>query len=298
MKPAPFKYERASSLPATLDLLKQHGYDAKLLAGGQSLIPAMNFRLAQPAVLIDINPLPELNHIGITPDHGLTIGAMTRQRHIETSPHVAQYAPLLAETMPYIAHPQIRNRGTLGGSLVHSDPAAELPVIAVTLDAKLHIHSHRGDRWVAARDFFMGMFVVDLQPEEILTAVHFPAWPARTGYAFTEVARRPGDYALVGAAATLSLDHNGRCRAATLVYLNVGDGPMLAEHAAASLVNEIPTPKLIEDAAALAASKEIDPVGNIHASIGYQRHLAQVLGRRVLTQALTRAQQASQGGSS
>jgi aerobic carbon-monoxide dehydrogenase medium subunit len=289
MKPAPFDYFAPDSLEEALDLIAQYGYDAKLLAGGQSLIPAMNFRLTQPAVLVDLNRLLTLDTIEQPTDGGLHIGAMTRQRTVEKDLLVAERSPLLAEAMPLIAHPQIRNRGTMGGSLVHADPAAELPVVAVALDARFQVRGPTGTRWIAAADFFQGIFAVDLAPDEMLLAVELPAWPDRTGWSFMEVARRHGDYALAGLAAVVSLDDTGKCRQARLVYLNVGDGPVDARQAATLLTGETITPELIE-AAAAAVDKEIDPTGNIHASAGYQRHLARVLTQRALTTALARAQ--------
>jgi aerobic carbon-monoxide dehydrogenase medium subunit len=290
MKPAPFDYFAPDSLEEALYLIAQHGYDAKLLAGGQSLIPAMNFRLIQPAVLVDLNRLPALATIEPTSGGGLRLGAMTRQRTVERSSLVAERTPLLAEAMPQIAHPQIRNRGTIGGSLVHADPAAELPVVAVALNGRFQVRGPEGTRWIDAADFFQGMFAVALAAEEMLLAVEFPAWPAGTGWSFMEVARRHGDYALVGLAATVALDENGRCQQARLVYLNVGDGPVDARRAAGLLTGAAITPETIEAAAETAVNQEIDPVGNIHASADYQRHLARVLTRRALTAALTRAQ--------
>jgi aerobic carbon-monoxide dehydrogenase medium subunit len=290
MKPAPFDYFAPDSLEEALDLLAQYGYDAKLLAGGQSLIPAMNFRLTQPAVLVDLNRLQTLDSIEPGNGGGLRLGAMTRQRTVERDPRVAKRAPLLAEAMPQIAHPQIRNRGTIGGSIVHADPAAELPVVAVALDARFQVRGPNGTRWIAAADFFQGTFAIDLAPDEILLAVEFPPWPARSGWSFMEVARRQGDYALVGAAAVVTLDENGRCQQARLVYLNVGEKPVDAHAAASLLTGETITPEIIEAAANTAADSEIDPGGNIHASVSYQRHLTRVLTRRALATALTRAQ--------
>lgn len=292
MKPPPFEYFAPASLEAALGMLGNYGSDAKLLAGGQSLIPTLNFRLSQPAVLIDLNQIGQLSGVRIMPDGRLRIEAMTRQRHIERDPQVAQACPLLAETMPWIAHPQIRNRGTMGGSLVHADPAAELPVIAVALEARLQVRSRRGERWVAADDFFLGTFAVDLAPDEALVGVEFPRWPARTGSAFVEVARRRGDYALAGVATLITLDEAGRCRQARLVFLNVGDRPVVAPRAAQLLEGEVVSAEAITAAADLAAGQEIDPIGNIHASADYQRHLARVLARRALTTALARARAA------
>src|SRR3954467_13644651 len=226
MKPAPFDYEAPASLDAALDLLARHGADAKILAGGQSLIPVMNFRLAEPALLIDINRVAELDFIRRDGDGTLRIGALTRQRRLERDSLVAEAAPLLHEAVPFIAHPQIRNRGTFGGSLAHADPAAELPALAVALGARFRLRRAGGDRWVAAEDFFAGLFATALEPDEMLVEAAIPPSPARTGWAFLEAARPHGDYAQVGVAARVTLDDSGRCREARLVYLSVGDAPV------------------------------------------------------------------------
>jgi len=290
MKPAPFDYAAPESLAAIFDLLETYGDDAKLLAGGQSLIPAMNFRLLQPTILVDLNRVPELDGITQTAAGGLRLGAMTRHRHLEKSSLVAQLCPLLAETMPFIAHPQIRNRGTIGGSLVHADPAAELPVITTALDARILVQSSRGERWLAVKDFFNGLFSVAIEPDEMVMAVELPPWPAKTGWSFMEVARRSGDYALAGVAAVVGLDDAGICQHARLVYLNLSDTPVDASQAAGLLIGQPISPEAIEAAANSAADHEIDPTGDIHASIDYKRHLARVLTRRALAQAAERAQ--------
>lgn len=289
MKPAPFDYFAPTSLREALALLAEHGYDAKPLAGGQSLVPTMNFRLAQPAVLVDLNHIPDLSYIRLGPDGSLHIGAMTRHSTVEQDPLVAQHQPLLHETMPHIAHRQIRNRGTIGGSLAHADPAAELPAVAVALDARFRLVSQKGERWVAAKDFFVGLFATDLRAGELLTEVVFPPMPPRAGYAFDEVARRPGDYAMAGLATVVVLDDAGRCQQARLVYLSVGEGPTPAPKAAAVLQGQRPTPELIAQAAETAATLDLDPVADIHASAAYRRHLCQVLARRTLTKAFERA---------
>lgn len=287
MKPAPFRYFSPHTLDEALALLAEHGWDAKPLAGGQSLVPTMNFRLAQPAVLIDLNHIAELAYIR-PQNHGFVLGAMTRQRALERSKLVYQQAPLITETMPHIAHPQIRNRGTVGGSLAHADPAAELPTLAVALDARFRIRSTGGERWVAASDFYVGLFATDLQPEELLVEIEIPAMSAQTGYAFDEIARQHGNYAMAGAAALVTLDETGRCQQVRLVYLSVGEGPTIAHHAQAALTGELPSAEAIRAAATIAANEDIDPVGDIHASASYRRHLARVVGERVLTRAVAR----------
>ena len=293
MKPAPFEYQAPGSLAAALDLLASRGGDAKLLAGGQSLIPVMNFRLAEPSLLVDINKLTDLDFIRRGPDednHGsLRIGALTRQRRLERDPLVAEMAPLLHEAMPSIAHPQIRNRGTIGGSLAHADPAAELPAVSVALGARFRLQRAGGDRWVEARDFFGGLFTTALEPDEILTEVAIPPLPPRTGWAFLEIARRLGDYAQVGIAALVTLDDAGRCREARLVYLSVSDRPVVAREAARLLAGQEISPKAIAAAADKASRDEMDPAGDVHATAEFKRHLARVLTGRALRKAAERA---------
>lgn len=289
MKPPPFEYQAPDSLEGALAILAEHGDEAKVLAGGQSLIPAMNFRVAQPTLLVDLNGLTELDYVRRDDGGGLLVGAMTRQRRLEFDDLVAESAPLLHETMPHIAHPQIRNRGTLGGSLVHADPASELPVVALTTGATMRVRGPDGERDVPAESFFLGMFVTDLQPEEILVEVALPPMPSNTGWSFKEVSRRRGDYAMMGVGVLVTLDKKGVCQQASLVYLNAGDGPVAAPQAAEALQGEKQTPEAIEAAVAMAAENEIDPFGNVHASVEYQRHLARVLTRQALETAFERA---------
>jgi carbon-monoxide dehydrogenase medium subunit len=289
MKPAPVDYVAPESLDAALALLAEHGFDAKLLAGGQSLVPLLNFRLAQPGILIDLNRLSELDYVRESPGGGLLIGAMTRQRTLERDLLVKARAPLLAEAVPLVAHPQIRNRGTVGGSLAHADPAAELPVVAVTLDARFRLQSTSGERWVGAREFYLSLMTTALEPEEMLVEVELPALPERSGCAFLEQARRHGDYATSGLAAVVSLEADGRCKEARLVYLCAGDIPAVATEAAAGLVGSSLDDGAIRAAAELATSREIEPTTDIHASSDYKRHLARVLTERALRLARTRA---------
>src|SRR6266498_142364 len=289
MKPAPFEYHVPDSMEEALMLLRDLGGDAKLLAGGQSLVPAMNFRVVQPSALIDLNRIKELNYLREDADC-LRIGAMTRERMLEIDPSIEKWSPLLKEAMPYVAHPQIRNRGTLGGSLANADPAAELPVLMLALDARLKVRSADSERWVDAQSFFSGMFLTDLAPGEMLVEIELPSQPSRTGWSFMEVAPRAGDYALMGVAALLTLDEAGKCKAAKLVYLNAGDGPVDAKQAAQLLQNELMSDKLIDEACSIASEQEINPFGNIHASPEFQRHLAKVLTRKALMQAIQRAE--------
>jgi CO/xanthine dehydrogenase FAD-binding subunit len=289
MKPAPFEYYAPTTVEETLNYLAEYGYEAKLLAGGQSLIPTMNFRLAQPAVLIDLNAIPSLSHIQLDEAGHLCIGAMTRQRQVERSPLVAAQAPLIFETMPYIAHVQIRNRGTFGGSLAHADPAAELPAVTTALEARFRLQSRQRTRWLSANDFFVDLFTTALEPDEMLVEVTIPTLPPRSGCAFAEMARRHGDYALVGVAAVVTLDNQGLCQKVHLVYLSVGDGPVEAWQAANLLQGQRPTAEAILAASETAAQADIDPNGDIHATPAYRRHLARILAQRALTQAVERA---------
>ncbi|HWN41399.1 MAG TPA: xanthine dehydrogenase family protein subunit M [Thermoanaerobaculia bacterium] len=295
MKPAPFEYLAPDSLDAALDILAHRGGEAKLLAGGQSLIPVMNFRLAQPSLLVDLNRLRDLDYMKEDEGGGLRIGAMTRQRRLERDPLVPRLAPLLREAVPFIAHPQIRNRGTVGGSLAHADPAAELPAVAVALDARFRLQSARGERWVEAREFFAGLFTTTLEPDEMLVEVALPPPPPNTGWAFLEVARRHGDYAQVGIAARVTLDEGGRCREARLVYLSVGDGPVEAREAARMLAGTDLSDEAIAAASDKASRDEMDPTGDIHASADFKRHLARVLTGRALRRAGARAQAPGRG---
>ena len=289
MKPAPFEYHAPDSLDEALSLLQSHGSDAKILAGGQSLVPAMNFRVVQPAVLIDLNRVPELGYIREDGDH-IRIGAMARERQLEFDASVAQRTPLLHEAAPHIAHPQIRNRGTIGGSIVNADPAAELPVLMLASQARLKARNVSGERWIDAKDFFIGFFSTALEADEILVEIEIPFSAARTGWSFLEVAPRAGDYAMMGVAAMLTLDEEGKCKEARLVYLNAGEGPLEAREAAGHLQGESITEERIDAAAATASETEITPFGNIHASVEYQRHLAKVLTRQALTIAAQRAE--------
>ncbi len=293
MKPPPFAYVAPRSLEDLLEALAEHGGDAKILAGGQSLLPVLNFRLAQPAVLIDINGVAELDFLRAGDDGGLRIGALVRQRRLERDPHVAHRAPLLAEALPFVAHPQIRNRGTFGGSLAHADPAAELPAVALASEARFRLVRKGGDRWVAAHDFFTGLFATALEPDELLAEIALPAPEPGSGTAFVELARRHGDYAMAGVAARVALDREGRCRTAKLVYLSVGDGPVDARHAAEQLVGRTIDAESISAASEIAATTEIDPVGDIHASADFKRHLVRVLTGRALTTAHARARAAA-----
>jgi carbon-monoxide dehydrogenase medium subunit len=288
MKPAPFDYHAPADLSAALEHLSEHGYDAKVLAGGQSLIPMMNFRLAQPGVLVDLNKLSDLTYIRTEKDGELRIGAMTRHYEVEKDPLIEQHAPLIHETMPKIATPQIRSRGTFGGSIAHADPAAELGTVCVALEGRFRCQSSDGDRWVPADEFFLGMFTSVLEPEEILVEIAIPSMQPRTGWALEEVARRAHDFALAGVAALVRLDDKGQCELARLVFLSVGDMPVLSEKAAEVLVGQKPSAEGIRNAAE-SVMGELEPSGDIHASPAFRLHLSKVLAERALIRAFERA---------
>ena len=287
MKPAPFRYVAARSVEQALALKAEHGDEARFLAGGQSLVPTMNFRLTQPTMLIDINPLDELAGIRNGSDT-LRIGALTRYRSLERDPMTAVKLPLITEALPVIAHPQIRNRGTIGGNLAHADPASEMPAIVLTLGGRLHAQSVRGERWIEARDFFVGALTTALEPDEMLTEIELPVAAADSGACFLELSRRRGDFAIIGVACMVRLDAQGECIEARIGLCNAGDGPVYADESSGSLVGKKLGEGEIAEAAALVQGA-IDPGGSIHASKDYQRHIAGVLTARALTTANKRA---------
>ena len=273
MKPAPFGYARAKSLDHAVALLAQYA-DSRPLAGGQSLIATLNMRLSAPKLLVDLNALDELKRITHAGDT-LTIGALVRHAEAEHSDEVACHAPLIALAMPHIAHPAIRNRGTIGGSIAFADPAAELPACLLALGGEVEIANADGRRRVAADDFFKGLFETALGPGDVLTAVRVPAARADSRYGFAELARRHGDYALVGLAATARADGE-TLRDVRLAFFGVGATPVRAPAAEAALVRG-------EDAVA-ALAHDLDPQTDVQASAATRMHLAGVLLRRVATQ--------------
>jgi aerobic carbon-monoxide dehydrogenase medium subunit len=281
VKPAPFAYVRAASLDQVFDLLLRYGDDARLLAGGQSLIPTLNLRLSAPAVLIDLNELGELAGIAVE-DGALRIGALTRQRALEGSSDVARHAPLLKMAIPYIAHPAVRNRGTIGGSIALADPAAELPACAVALGARIELRGPHGPRAVAAAAFFRGLYETDLRPGEVVSAVTIPRPEPGHRSAFAEFARRHGDYAMIGLAGHARLDGTTLADL-RLVFFGVGGQPVSAAAAAAALEG-----RAIDQAAVAAAQdalgEDLDPTADLHAGAATKLHLARVLTARVLGQ--------------
>lgn len=289
MKPASFRYFRPDTLDEALALMAEHAGDAKPLAGGQSLVPAMNFRIAQPAVLVDLNRVTALASVARSGDGGLRVGGMTRHRMLEHSPVVREAAPLVAEAMPFVAHPPIRTRGTIGGSLAHADPAAELPAVMLAIGASLVLRSRTGTRTLAAADFFLGLYATALEPDELVTEIVVPPQASRTGWAIDEVARRHGDYALAGVAAEITLDSSGSVASARIALFSVHDRSVLATKAAGALVGAKPSDEAIRAAARAAARHDAEPSPDIHASAEYRRHLVEILTRRVVRRAADRA---------
>ncbi len=283
MKPPRFEYLAPRSIDEALSILAEHGDQAKVLAGGQSLVPILNFRLARPAYIVDLNELAGLD--GIRVDDGqLVIGAMTRQRAVESSAVVRERCPLLTDVMPQIGHVQIRNRGTVGGSLAHADPAAELPAVVAALDGDIVLRSIRGRRVLRPEQFFVAYLTTAAEPDELLVEVRLPPSPPRTGTAFVELSRRQGDFALVGVAATVTLDEGGVCTASAIALTGVGPTPVVARAAARALVGSTPTPQRFEEVGRHVA-EGLEPDSDLHASSEYRKHLAGVLTRRALARA-------------
>ncbi|HMK80991.1 MAG TPA: xanthine dehydrogenase family protein subunit M [Xanthobacteraceae bacterium] len=286
MKPAAFDYVVVDSIESAVAALAQAGGEAKLIAGGQSLVPMLNFRLLRPATLVDINRIPDLAYVREEAD-AVRIGALTRHHALETSPAIARHFPVLAEAMAHVAHLAIRNRGTIGGSLSHADPAAELPMMAMLLDAQLRIVAPAGARTVAARDFFKDALSVDLAADEMLTEVTLPKLPPATGWGFAEVSRRSGDFALAAVAATLTL-RGGAIGAARLAMTGVAPTPRRVDAAETMLIGrslgDATRGDVIEAVRAAA-----EPQTDLHASADYRRHLVGVLAGRALAAAWQRA---------
>jgi carbon-monoxide dehydrogenase medium subunit len=290
MKPAAFDYVIADSIDMAVASLADGGGDAKIIAGGQSLVPMLNFRLLRPSVLIDINRIGDMAFIEEA-GKKIRVGALTRHYQLETSPVIARHLPVLASAMTHVAHLAIRNRGTIGGSLSHADPAAELPMMALLLDAELHIASASGKRTIAARDFFVGALTVDLARDDIVTEIVLPKLPPKTGWGFEEVARRSGDFALAAVAATLTLSA-GVISQARIALTGVGATPVRAAEAEALLVGQALEPGLI-DRIIDAVRAAIEPDTDLHASSDYRRHLGGVLAGRAVSAAWRRANESA-----
>jgi len=286
MKPAPFEYFAPASVAEAAAILNRYDGEAKLLAGGQSLVPLLSMRLARPKALVDLNHVQGMD--GMREENGrLVIGAMTRQRGVERSGLVARAQPLVLEAVRNIAHPQIRNRGTIGGSLAHADPAAELPAVALALDADFTATGPAGSRRIRASEFFVTFLTTALQPDEVLTEISFPKALPGTGWSVQEVARRHGDFALAGAAVTLSLD-GGKCSAARIALFGVGYAPVRARGAEGILNGEVISDALLDAASERAAADVEEPLSDIHASSEFRRHLAKVMTKRALSEAAER----------
>jgi CO/xanthine dehydrogenase FAD-binding subunit len=289
VKPPPFDYVAPRSLEEAVTALAAGGPEAKVLAGGQSLIPLLNFRLARPSLLVDLNRVAELRYV--TPrGGGVAIGAMTRQAHVERDASLGRTHPLLKEAIGWVGHPAIRSRGTVGGSLAHADPAAELPAVAICLDAQFGVTGPRGRRTLSAEDFFQGYLTTALEPDEILEETWLPAVAPSTGQAWLEFARRHGDFALVGVAASITLA-DGLVRDARIVLTGVGGKPVRVREAETLLVGGSVAERV--GAAADAARTAIEPEADIHASKEYRAHLGGVLTERAIRLASERADQSS-----
>ena len=294
MKSPPFDYLAPRSVDEALALLREHGDEAKVLAGGQSLIPILALRLAHPAVLIDIGGIETIGEIAR--NGALTIGAGVTQRRAERSAMVSSACPLLAATLPQIAHPQIRNRGTIGGSVAHADPAAELPAVMLALDAVMTIRGAAGARHVAAVDFFRSYLETAIAADELLVEVRLPAVDAPgVGSAFQEISRRHGDFALAGVATQVALDDEGRVRSARIAFCGVAATPVGVDVATAALVGRVLDEATIAEIAHIAAA-DLDPPSDVHATGAYRKHIAGVLASRTLTVANAAARAALQSG--
>ena len=285
MKPPSFEYVAPTSIDEAVAALAQGGIEAKVLAGGQSLVPLLNFRLARPALLVDLNRIAELAYV-TGRDGGIAIGAMTRQARVERDPALAHSQPLLREAIRWVGHAAIRSRGTIGGSLAHADPAAELPAVVVCLDAQLSVIGPRGRRSIPAADFFLGYLSTALEPDEILLEAWLPALAPCTGQAWLEFARRHGDFALAGVAVSLCL-RGERVETARIVLTGVGGTPVRAREAETLLIGSSVLERV--SAAADAVRSAIDPDADIHASKEYRAHLAGVLTERAVRLAYERA---------
>ena len=287
MKPPPFEYNSVVSVDEAVALLGEHGEDAKVLAGGQSLVPLLALRLARPARLIDINRVAELT--SVTNGSGLTVGSVVRQRVAERSETVAIANPLLVRALGLIGHAAIRNRGTIGGSIAHADPAAELPTVLLALDGEVTARGRNGTRTIGAAELFQGFLTTSVAPDELVTGVRVPPWPAGTGWSFQEFSRRSGDFAVAGVAATMRLDRNGMIADARIALSGMGTTPVRAQKAEAALAGQSPSDE-VWAAASEDAVAGLDPPSDIHGTAAYRRHLAAALTGRALREAYKRSE--------
>jgi len=294
MKPAPLEYEAPTLLADAVAILGDPDRDAVVLAGGQSLMPMLNLRLARPGTLVDLRHIDGLDHIRLEGDT-LVIGAMATKRAVEQSQLVLEHHPLLHAATLEVGHPQIRNRGTVGGSMAHADPAAEYPAVAVACDAEMTVVGPDGERNIAAAEFFLGYLTTALEPGEILTEVRLPTMArngdggSRPGWAFCEMSRRHGDFAMVGTAVTLALDTEGRCQDVRLVLFAVGSTPLRVLDAEQILSGQVPDDAVYAELGAAVAAAADSPMSDVHASAEYRRHLAEVLAVRGVREAVARA---------
>ena len=287
MKPPRFDYLAPRTLDEALAHLHHHGDQAKILASGQSLIPMLNFRLAHPGVVVDVNRLTDLAYVR-QHDGGVAVGALTRQHAVERSELVRARVPVVAEACRFIGHAPIRHRGTFGGNLAHADPASELPAVMVALEAEMAVASRAGSRAIPAGQFFIGPLTTALRPGEMLTEIRIPAAPPRTGGAFVEMARRAGDFALVGVAALVTLDEAGQCARARIALCGVGPTPVRARAAEDALVGQAPTTAVLDEAADRAAAAT-SPPSDVHGSAEFRRKLARHFARQALAAAIQRS---------
>jgi len=283
VKPARFDYYDPRTFEEGVEVLASAGTESKVMAGGQSLMPLMNMRLVRPAVVVDINRVEGASYVKPW-EGGVAVGATTRQRSLEWDVLVAERLPILQTAARHIGHTQIRSRGTICGSIAHADPAAELPALALALDAEMEVQSKRGKRTVAAADFFVDYLTTSLEPSDLLVEVRLPGLPPRTGTAFVELSRRHGDFALVGVAAALTLDEEGRCHQARIALIGVGPAPVRELDAEKALRGQMPSEDVFR-AAGRTVAAALQPESDLHASAEYRRDLAEVLVRRALVAA-------------
>lgn len=286
MKPAPFLYRAPTSVEEAVGLIEELGDGGRILAGGQSLLPLMNYRLARPETLIDINSVQELDYIRVD-DGDLTIGACARQSVLEQSREAAELTPLLVEAAGYVAHPSVRNRGTVAGSVAYADPASELPAAVLAMDGEMVVTGSNGQRAVSAADFFRGPYTNACTPEELLIGIRLTQWPAGTGHAFLEFQRKHGSYALMGAAILVQVDGEKIERAA-IALCGVAETPVRAREAENLLLGNVPTTGVFEEAAEKAVA-DLQPLPDVKGSAEYRRKLARVYVRRGLDLAIKRA---------
>lgn len=287
MKPPKFEYVRPSTIKEAVAALAAAGDNGKIIAGGQSLVPMLNFRLLSPSVLIDINRIPGLGEIQEQPDGGLKIGALTRHHALETSPVVKRLYPVLHAAMQHVAHLAIRNRGTIGGSITHADPAAELPMMMKLLDASITLVSSKGTRIVEADDFFLGALTADVEENELVAEINLPPLPQGAGWAFEEVARRAGDFALAAAGVVMHVEQ-GKVAEARIGVMGVADTPVRINDAETILFNQAFDPAILEEVVQ-AVVQAVEPSTDLHASAEYRLHLIEVLIRRTIIKAWQRA---------